>query len=355
MATVQIGGAGGTMASNVVRSLRESGRGDRIIGHSSSLEDLQLANVEERYLLPVARSEAYARSLLRLLERTRPDYLHVQHDFEVQAVSRLREEIAALGVALFLPADATIDDCVDKYRSYRRWHQAGLTVPKTILLETPADLTSALAELGPTVWLRATEGGGGTGAIKTDSPALARAWLDRFDGWGSFTAAECLTAETVTWSSLWQEGRLVVAQTRRRRAWAFADRAPSGITGVTRVGETWSDAEVDRVALAAIAAIDPSPHGVFSVDMAYDEDGAPNPTEINIGRFFTTIYFFTRAGLNLPAIARDLALGLSAPPLEQPLNPLPDGLLWIRGMDVEPVLTTQDEVRRSVSALDLDE
>ena len=73
--------------------------------------------------------------------------------------------------------------------------------------------------------------------------------------------------------------------------------------------------------------------------MTYDNKGIPNPTEINISRFFTTIYFFTKAGLNMPRIFADIALYNKFPSLTKKINPLPDGLLWIRGMDTEPALT----------------
>jgi carbamoyl-phosphate synthase large subunit len=89
-----------------------------------------------------------------------------------------------------------------------------------------------------------------------------------------------------------------------------------------------------------IRAIDKKPHGIFGVDMTYDQDGWPNLTEINIGRFFTTVYFFTKAGLNLPEIYCDIALDGAFPSLSKKINPLPDGLVWIRGMDVEPTLTS---------------
>ena len=63
---------------------------------------------------------------------------------------------------------------------------------------------------------------------------------------------------------------------------------------------TVSDPVVDDIAQRAIRAINPEPSGIFGVDLTYDRDGVPNPTEINIGRFFTTHQFFTAAGLNMP-------------------------------------------------------
>ncbi len=77
---------------------------------------------------------------------------------------------------------------------------------------------------------------------------------------------------------------------------------------MTKTGITCSDEMVDKVAQAVVYAVADKPHGIFGVDMAWDEHGVPNPTEINISRFFTTILFFTKAGLNMPVIFKNLAL-----------------------------------------------
>ena len=74
----------------------------------------------------------------------------------------------------------------------------------------------------------------------------------------------------------------------------------------------------------------------------------PNPTEINISRFFTTILFFTQAGLNMPEIVRNIALKNEFPSLEKKINPLPDGLFWMRGMDTLPRLMTQKEIDQTL-------
>jgi carbamoyl-phosphate synthase large subunit len=344
MARIYIGGAGGAPSNNFIRSIREGCPQDYLIGATCVPADIFLADVDERHIVPPATHPGYPARLLEGLATCRPDFLHVQHDDEVRAVSRLRDQIHALGVHTFLPSPETVEVCVDKARSYRVWSERGLPVPKTILVRDPDDLRAAFSAIGPKLWLRATEGGGGKGALPTDNVEFARLWIDRFNGWGRFTAAECLTPDTVTWLSIWSDGELIVAQTRRRRSWNFGNRTLSGVTGITGVGETCSIPQVDEIALAAIKAIDSAPHGIFGVDMTYDHAGVPNPTEINIGRFFTTHYFFTRAGLNMPKIVRDLAIDRKRPTLAKTINPLPDGLVWIRGMDVEPVLTTTAEL-----------
>jgi hypothetical protein len=338
---ILLGGAGGAPTNNVIRSLRRSGRGDHLIGMCSVPTDLILADVDERHVVPYTSSERYPEALAALIRKCRPDFLYVSHDFEVRAISRLRELIRDLGVALYLPAAETVENCVDKGRSYRIWKEKGVAVPETVLIGSPDELRAAFRLFGGRLWLRATEGGGGKGALpieRHDEFEFARHWIDRFRGWGKFTAAEMLTATSVTWLSIWHRGELVVAQTRLRRSWNFGDRTLSGVTGVTGVAETISSDAVTRQSMAAIAAVDPEPHGIFSVDMTYDADRRPRVTEINIGRFFTTVDFFSQAGVNFPLIYRDIALEGTFPRLERKINPLPDGLVWVRGMDVEPVL-----------------
>ena len=346
MAKIQLGGAGGAPTNNFIKSLRNSHRKDYLIGTSCMPSDLFLADVDERYVVPPANAAEYPAKILTLLKNTQPDFLHLQHDFEVRAISRLRHEVQDLGVKLFLPSEQTIENCVDKQKSFVIWEQAGVRVPRTILLKSVDDLKWAFSNLGETIWLRAIEGGGGRGALPTNNFDFARIWVDRYKGWGSFTAAELLSDQTITWQSIWYQGELVVAQTRRRRSWNFGDRTLSGVTGITGVGETCSVPEIDELAEASIRAVSEQPHGIFAVDMTYDHAGKPNVTEINIGRFFTTHYFFTKAGLNFPEIYCDIALENKFPALSKKINPLPDGLIWIRGMDVEPVLTTIGELEK---------
>jgi carbamoyl-phosphate synthase large subunit len=344
MAKIYVGGAGGAPSNNFIRSLRDADNDYYLIGACSVPSDLFLAQTDEKYVLPPGTHKNYKAALLWLLRQTKPDFIHVQNDFEVRALSRIRSDVEAAGVKHFLPSVETIENCVDKMKSYAIWKKAGVPVAETRLIHNEQGLREAFEELGPRVWVRAIEGGGGTGALPTDNVLFAKLWIDRFNGWGHFTASACLTERTVTWLSLWHEGELIVAQTRRRRSWKFGSRTLSGVTGITGVGETCSDPDVDRVAQSAIAAMDSKPHGLFGVDMTYDEAGLPNVTEINIGRFFTTQYFFTVAGLNIPDMYCQIALNNVFPELEKKVNPLPDGLVWIRGMDSEPILITAAEL-----------
>jgi hypothetical protein len=348
MKRILVSETGGTLTRNFVNSLKASGSKYYIIGVTSHEHEIALSNADESYLVPKTTDARFIPILSHIAQKTKADFLHSQHDSVISVLSANRHK---LPVAVFLPKAETVKACVDKYKSYQMWSRAMVPVPKTVEIVSPRDITRAFSSLGKTIWIRLKQGGGGAGALPVSDPLFARNWINHFDGWGKFTASEMLSSDSVTWSSIWKEGALVVAQSRKRMNWLFANRTLSGVTGVTGTAVTIRDKAVDVLAQQAIRAIDPSPHGIFSVDMTYDKKGNPRVTEINIGRFFTTIHFFTKAGLNMPDIFVRMGLGRTIPHIARVINPLPPGLVWVRGMDTEPVLTTQKALDRNIDQL----
>jgi carbamoyl-phosphate synthase large subunit len=352
MSKILIAGAGGAPSEGVINSLLRGRRQETVIGMGSEPSDLVLSSASRKLYVPYANAPDYKEKFLHILNTEKPDLVHFQNDLEIFHASLFRDDITATGTKLFMPAHDVIDTCVNKYKSYLAFKQAGVPVPHNIMINDEDDLREAFAKLGDAngkIWLRASSiGGGGKGAIPTADYQLAKAWIDHYEGWGDFIAAQMLTPDTVTWLSIWHEGELVVAQSRERRGWTHGNRSISGVTGVTKVGVTCASDEVTRIALETVKAVSDKPHGIFGVDMAYDKNGVPNPTEINISRFFTTVLFFTEAGLNMPEIFKDIALYGEFPNLEKKINPLPNGLLWLRGMDVAPRLMTQEALSAEI-------
>lgn len=349
MRRILVTGAGGSPATNFVRSLRSTPEPMHLVGTDADRYCLMRAETDTRHLVPPASDPSYLEVLNAIIERERIDLVHAQNDAEVAFISRHRDRI---GARVFLPAPATVLLCQDKFRSWERWRAAGLTVPETVLLHSDEDLKLAFERFGGAMWLRAVSGAGGRGALPVHDLDTARSWLDLHRGWGSFTAAELLEPDSITWMSIWRDGELVVAQGRRRLYWELSRLSPSGVTGVTGAGMTVADPALDDLAIQAVLAIDACPHGLFGVDLTYDRAGEPNPTEINVGRFFTTHHFFTALGLNLPYIYVKLAFGEPPPAIPRRCNPLPDGQVWIRGVDFEPVLTSTGEIERHVAELE---
>ena len=352
---ILIAGAGGAPSEGVINSLLLSKKQEEIIGMGSEPTDLVLSHAHKKYYVPYANQSEYKNTLLKILKKETPDLIHFQNDLEVYHASLIRDDIQGTGTQIFMPNHDVIDTCVHKWKSYEKFKDAGIKVPENQMINDENDLKKAFKELGDKdgkIWLRAASiGGGGKGSIPTNDYNLAKSWIDRVNGWQDFIAAQMLTPNTITWLSIWYEGELIVAQTRKRTGWIHGNRSASGVTGVTKVGQTCSDIMVDEIAIKSIKAVTDKPHGIFGVDMAYDSEGIPNPTEINISRFFTTVLFFTKAGLNMPEIFKDIALYKEFPKLTKKINPLPDGLLWLRGMDTPPRLMTAKEIEEEVIVL----
>jgi hypothetical protein len=354
---IVITGAGSAQSNATINCLLMANDGEELIGPGADPVDLMFCRAHRRYLVPHAKQAGHKETLLKLLEIEKPDMIHFQHDLEVWKALQFREEIESTGVKMLVPDFDTVDTCVHKYKSWLKFKEAGVTVPENIVINDRSDLRRALNELGDKngkVWLRAKSiGNGGKGSLSVSDFEEAEKWIDRNNGWGEFVAAELLTDRTITWLSIWVNGRLIVAQGRRRHSWAYSAMSPSGVTGITKVCETVGDPVVDEIAIKSIKAIMPVPHGIFGVDMTYDRNGIPNPTEINVSRFFTTIQFFAEAGLNMPKILKDIVLYEKFPDLEKPINPLPCGLLWLRALDAPPILTTEREINATLLKIEI--
>ncbi len=355
MKRVLVTGAGGSPAVNFTRSLRDAPEDYYIVGVDANKYSIERAEVDERHLVPKASDPGYITVLQDIIKETKADVLHPQHSQEVPVVSRYRNK---LGTRTFLPRLQSVEICDNKLLSFECWQRAGLTVPQTILLESEADVDTAFRELGHKIWLRAIVGSGGYGATPATDAGWAKMWVTLHNGWGRFSASALLSPDSVIWQSIWKDGELIVSQGRKRLYWEFGGKFLSGVSGITGVGCLVSDPVVNAVAEAAIQAIDEYPNGIWGVDLTYDELGRPNPTEINVGRFFTTHQFFTKAGLNMPYIYVKLALGEEPPYLQQKYNPLPPNQVWIRGVDFLPTLTTlervnehEDKLRRRLQKL----
>lgn len=343
MKKILVTGAGGSPSTNFVRSLRDMNEKIFIVGTDSNEYYVNRSEADITYLAPSCKDLKYFNYLNWIIEKHHLEFMHVQNDVELETVSKNRNR---LNIRLFLPPRETVDRCLNKFYSYKRWEENGLKVPQTYFINTFEDLKRIYKKLGNNVWIRAISGAGGRGSLAPKNIHQAKTWIDFHNGWGNFTAAELLTPNSITWMSVWSRGELIVAQGRKRLYWELGRISPSGITGITGAGITVNDKVVDTIAIKAIKSIDSKPHGIFSVDLTYDFNGIPNPTEINIGRFFTTHYFFTKAGINMPEIYLRLAYNEALPKIRRKINPLVPGLIWIRGVDFLPVLTKESKIKK---------
>lgn len=315
-----------------------------IIATDTNLYRLHHAVGDRRYLLPDATSEDYFPALTRLIEKEKPDLLYASDtNLELSVVTARRKE---LNCRTFWPPQEAIAVYENKWLTYLKCVEAKVTVPDTILVRNASDIYQAIREW-KRIWLRSIYGSGGRGAIVTDDPVLAVAWVRRFDGWNAFTAAQVLGGEMATWMGIWWDGELIVGQGRKRLHWEYTNLSPTGVTGITGAQSTLKEASLRDTAIKVIGGMGHQPHGLVAVDFRYDDQGRPNPTEVQATRFYSSILFLSEAGLNLPHIYVELGLTGKSPSLQDRLDPLPSDLVWLKAVDCLPKLTTWDEICRN--------
>jgi carbamoyl-phosphate synthase large subunit len=341
---VLVTGAGGPAGVNFIRSLRAADEPYYIAGTDIDRYHLEWPDLDVAYEAPRSNDPGYVDFLNGVIEREEIELVHPQPDGEVRVISESREDLAA---RTFLPSKEAIRICQDKHESARVWAEHGVQETQALLIDSREDLQRAADELGLPFWLRATEGAGGLGSTPVAHVDVGWHWIQYWRMRGKewqFVAHELLGGRNLAFTSLWNEGRIVCSQVRERLEYIYPYLAPSGVTGTPVLAVTRKRDDVDEIATKAVTAIDANASGVWSVDLKEDSDGVPRPTEVNCGRFFTTSYFFTAAGVNIPDMYVRLGFGEELPELP-PYSLLDEGINWIRHIDCPAVLRRDVDLR----------
>jgi carbamoyl-phosphate synthase large subunit len=340
MHRVLLTGVGSPASQNVLRSLRDAPEPFHIVGADANRYHLEWGDLDRAYEAPMTDSPDYLPFLLAVIQREGIEFVHGQPDWEV---AWLAEHANLLPARTLLPKSAAVATCQDKAACAKRWFDAGLRSDPPRLADSHHDLEEAAGYLALPLWLRATSGAGARGSCKVERLEQGHAWLDywkaRGVGW-RFMAQEYLPGPEFAFQSVWHRGRLVTSAARERLEFVFPQHAPSGVTSSPVVARSVHHPAANAIATEAILAVDPEPNGIYCVDLKCDAWGRPRPTEVNAGRFFTTSYFFTAAGANMPYAYILLGLGREVPPLPQ-YDAVPAGLYWIRHIDCGWVLRAE--------------
>lgn len=347
--SVLVTGAGGSASANVIDALQRASTKYFVVGADASAVKLHLSKAPVNWVIPLANSDQFSDSINRVLRSTNSQVLHVQPDPEVLQVSAHREAISA---QLFLPSDDAIKLAGDKGRFADAMTRAKVEVPESRNFSDEASVVEVTREMltrHERVWVRARVGAGARASLPVSTPEQAVSWItwwttEKGMSVPQFMAAEMLPGREFAFQSVWQNGELVVGQSRERIEYLYGFLSPSGQSSTPAIARTVHEPEVDRLAVEAIRALDARPHGVYCVDIKTSSGGIPKVTEINAGRFFTTSNFFAAAGVNMPDMAMRAAMGEQLPILG--LGPLKENLYWIRMVDMGFQLVDEGEINK---------
>jgi len=334
MKRILVTGAGGPPGVNFINSLRYSKEKMYIVGTDIDKMHLEWPNVDKAYLSPCrADNPKYLYFLNNLIEKENIEFVHGQPDQECSFLSQNRNKIKA---KTFLPNKKTVEICQNKFKSAKIWLKKGIYKYNTYIINNKEDLKKASKELGYPFWMRAAQGAGARGSTLVENIDIGYYWLKYWQarniGW-IFIAQKYFEGRDFAFQSLWKDGKLITSQARERLEYIYAFLSPSLHTGTPVIAKTVHDDRINEVSTKAILAVDKKATGIFCVDLKEDiTDGNIYCTEINPARFFTTSFFFTKAGCNMPYYYVKMAYGEELPELKL-YNALDKDIYYLRHID----------------------
>ena len=351
-------GAGGIAGVNFVRALKASPMGYWVGGSDYSKYYIELPDLDSRHHTPRHDAPEFVRTVVRLAKADKAEFIHPQPSAEALVLSRARDELPA---PVLLPNPDVMNTGQDKLLTKERLAKEGVPVARTYELKDFGDLDEAFASLEPPLWLRARHGAGGRLSLPCSTKDEAVHWLGLWTGRGTpmqeFIIQEFLPGRNIAMDTLWRHGKLVTSYCRERIEYPFKHISPSGITGTPSVARTVEGNRVNEVGERSVQAVDPRPEGAYSIDIKEDSKGRPCVTEVDAGKFHTTMplwgYVAVRhLGLQWYSNLADLyvRMGLGEePPSEVPKRDLlPAGYYMIRNIDSGVLLWKEDGWKEKV-------
>ena len=357
-ARVLVTGSGGLAGVNFVRALRASRRGYYIAGTDFNRYHLLYPDVDLRLLTPRHSDKNFIPRVAAIVKEEKLEFLHPQPSSEAYVIAKNRDKVPC---KIFLPDHRVMKVGQDKLLSQRVLAKKRVPVAKTFSLSSTKDIKQAFAEMGAPLWVRARHGAGGRLSLLCDNHREALHWIELWVLRGSkvdeFIVQEYLPGRNIAWDSIWYEGRLVTSYARERLEYPFKHISPSGITGTPSVARTVADDSVNETAIASVKAIDPRPHGAYSVDLKESSAGVMCVTEVDSGKFHSTMPLWGYIALkhlrmpwyaNLADLYVRLGMGEDVPGSIPKTDLLPEGYYLLRDMDVGAFLWREDGFKERV-------
>lgn len=340
MARILVTGAGGGAGVNFIRALRYKTQ-HYIVGTEFNKYYSIFPEVDKMVDSPRHSDPKFLPLIKNIIKEYRIDFVHPQPTVEMLVLAENRD---ALGATTFLPTSDIIQR--DKHQQYKLLTAKNVEVSKSIVINSE-DEFNEISNFNYPLWVRAKTGAGGRLSIKCNSANEVAYWIKLWISkghlkWSDFMIQEYLSGRDVAWDSLWYKGNLIESFARERLDYPFKHLTPSGITGTPTVSKIIHDSKINKFAESAVKAIDDTPHGCYSVDLKEDANGKPMITEIDSGKFHTTIGLWGYIAMNnlgmewhynMPQLYVQLGIGNKVPSDIKKFDIYPDQLYLIRQID----------------------
>jgi carbamoyl-phosphate synthase large subunit len=304
MTAVLVTGAGGPAGVAVIRSLL---RRDDVTVFAADMDGwasgLYLVPAEQRRLVPPGKDPGFVDAVAAIVAADGIDVVFSTVDVELPPLARRRAE---LGATLAAPSVQTLETALDKL-ALAAAVAPHARVPATALLGTP--FPGDAPDWHFPVIAKPRRGAGSRGvrvvpdraaleALEVAERAHEAGYADQLDG---LLVQEFLPGDEYSVDVLAGPDGVIAAVPRTR------ERVDSG---VSIAGRTVHDALLESTASDVARAI--GLVGVANVQLRRDRDGIPALLEVN-PRFPGAMPLTIAAGVDMPSLALDLALGRAVP------------------------------------------
>ncbi len=358
MTNILVTGAGGSGGISFIRALRLAEQQKKLKPFIACTDHnphfLNFPDSDAQYHSPRHDNPTFIPLLQKIIQTHNIEFLHPHPSSEAQTVA---ENLTQFGnVKTYLPKPAAI--MPDKLLIHNALQKEGVRVPKTVEVNTFADVERAFREIGCPLWIRARRGAGGRLGLKVENVEQARHWVELNTLQGrcqvsDFVTQEFLSGRDLAFDSLWYKGKLITSYCRERLEYFLKHISLSGITGTPTIARTVVDEKIDRVGVDSVKALDPQPHGFYSTDIKEDASGNCVVTEVD-GKWHTTAplwgYAFAKAfgkpELNLTYQYLKLALEGETDGTLPTHDLFPDNYLLVRQLDAGVMLEHEDQTWR---------
>lgn len=285
--TVLVTGAGGATGVSAIKTLQQTTDHD-VVAVDMDPDAAGLFLVDDGRTVPAATDPGWTGAIEDVVETFDVDVVLPTVDEELGELSALDVDVPVVA-----PSESVVDVALDKYRTYQRLKQAGLSVPETWLASETPGLDGATFP----VLAKPRFGRGSRGVEVLDGPRPLEAYLRRTE----YAHDEVVIQEFVDGP----EFTTSVVATRDDRLLGVVPKEAMEKQGSTVKGVTRDDERVAESCRAVHEAL--APHGPMNVQQMVDEDGTPYTIEIN-PRFSSTSCLTVAAGVNeFDLLIRDAA------------------------------------------------
>ena len=193
--TIAVTGVGGGVGQAVIRALRRSTLGLRIVGIDMNRYGAGLYQADTAYCVPPCSDPAYVDRLVDILVKEQVSVLIPGSDPELSVLARARSGIEEAGIKVVVGSPETVGICRDKQRCSEFFRERGFPFVRTVPI---ADAVRLAEEVGYPLVVKPVDGSASRGVAVVFGPSE----LERYTSRPGYISQEAAFPVEWTWQGV---------------------------------------------------------------------------------------------------------------------------------------------------------